>query len=110
MSDFYDDFPIVDAHHHLWDLEGDGHCALSENETVALVVMLKPFPGSPLLQNQKTSVFADFGRLGAIHAAARREYDHGQKWRKSDEGVKAWLTGSYRSRRLVGCGRRAIAT
>ena len=23
MSNFYDDFPIVDAHHHLWDLEGD---------------------------------------------------------------------------------------
>src|SRR5215510_13507913 len=23
MSNFYDDLPIVDAHHHLWDLEGD---------------------------------------------------------------------------------------
>src|SRR5262252_8235122 len=23
MSNFYDDWPIVDAHHHLWDLEGD---------------------------------------------------------------------------------------
>ena len=22
-SELYDDLPIVDAHHHLWDLEGD---------------------------------------------------------------------------------------
>lgn len=25
-SQLYDDLPIVDAHHHLWDLEGDLTC------------------------------------------------------------------------------------